>query len=292
MSSSDLVFLSEDKTPVTSTEIIARALEKDHKDVMALARKYKADLEEFGAASFKTNLVRRGSGARDQEKEIALLNEQQATLLITYMRNSEKVRKFKIALVKAFFEMREQLTDEKLFKYKEDVRKLRHLNGKSKLSNFEMSCVSDSVHVTAKALNKTAPEIFHLLYTRFHVPSYKCLNPEDVPEVLSWLGELAKGHKLSRKIHFTDAHRLALQFVADFGKLYSDRLAELEEALNNLRLVDLESERLKKFAGLVHSIRGEFALRKNALNDMCLMVSSIPLYRDRKEPIMKTGKTH
>ena len=114
MSNTSLVFMSEDQTiPVTTSEVIATALDKDHKDVLALAKKYQADLNEFGAASFKTNQVRRGSGARDQEKEIAILNEQQATLLITYMRNSDKVRKFKIALVKAFFEMREQIQEKK-----------------------------------------------------------------------------------------------------------------------------------------------------------------------------------
>ncbi|EHZ84787.1 phage protein [Streptococcus pneumoniae 8190-05] len=35
--------------------------------------------------------------------KIYRLNEQQATLLITYLRNTEPVRKFKMNLVKAFF---------------------------------------------------------------------------------------------------------------------------------------------------------------------------------------------
>ena len=106
MSNTSLVFMSEDQTiPVTTSEVIATALDKEHKDVLALAKKYQADLNEFGVASFKTNLQTRGNRNGTQEKEIVILNEQQATLLITYMRNSDKVRKFKIALVKAFFEM-------------------------------------------------------------------------------------------------------------------------------------------------------------------------------------------
>lgn len=40
---------------------------------------------------------------------IALLNEQQATLLVTYCKNTEVVRKFKVALVKAFYDMRQKL---------------------------------------------------------------------------------------------------------------------------------------------------------------------------------------
>ena len=114
MSNTSLVFMSEDQTiPVTTSEVIATALDKEHKDVLALAKKYEADLNEFGVASFKTNLQTRGNRNGTQEKEIAILNEQQATLLITYMRNSDKVRKFKIALVKAFFEMREQIQEKK-----------------------------------------------------------------------------------------------------------------------------------------------------------------------------------
>ena len=113
MSNTSLVFMSEDQTiPVTTSEVIATALDKEHKDVLALAKKYEADLNEFGSSSFKTKMITAGKGAQ-RDKEIAILNEQQATLLITYMRNSDKVRKFKIALVKAFFEMREQIQEKK-----------------------------------------------------------------------------------------------------------------------------------------------------------------------------------
>ena len=42
--------------------------------------------------------------------KIYRLNEQQATLLITYLKNTGPVRKFKMNLVKAFFEMREELS--------------------------------------------------------------------------------------------------------------------------------------------------------------------------------------
>jgi hypothetical protein len=41
------------------------------------------------------------------------LNEQQATLLMTYLRNSEKVRNFKKRLVKEFYRMREEILKSK-----------------------------------------------------------------------------------------------------------------------------------------------------------------------------------
>ncbi|MEI9550354.1 Rha family transcriptional regulator, partial [Enterobacter kobei] len=49
-----------------------------------------------------------------QKQEIALLNEQQTTLLITYMRNNEVVREFKKRLVYEFFTMRSALAKKKM----------------------------------------------------------------------------------------------------------------------------------------------------------------------------------
>ena len=40
-----------------------------------------------------------------QNRELAILNEQQATLLMTYMKNSDVVKQFKKRLVKAFYEL-------------------------------------------------------------------------------------------------------------------------------------------------------------------------------------------
>lgn len=44
-----------------------------------------------------------------QEKRTTRLNEQQSTLLLTYLRNTEQVRTFKKNLVRAFYEMARQL---------------------------------------------------------------------------------------------------------------------------------------------------------------------------------------
>lgn len=113
-----LVILAKDKdqnsVPVTTSEIIADALKKEHKDVILLLKKYIDDFKPFGLVSFKTKPIRSGKGGT-QKKEIAILNEHQATLLITYMRNNEKVRKFKVALVKAFYDMKESLSQPKQY---------------------------------------------------------------------------------------------------------------------------------------------------------------------------------
>lgn len=103
----NLVFLSKENIPLTTSEIIAKALNKRHHDVIELIRKYISQLDNFGRVAFKTTPFETKGGV--QRKEIAYLNEAQSTLLVTLMRNSEKVVKFKLALVKAFFEMRQQL---------------------------------------------------------------------------------------------------------------------------------------------------------------------------------------
>jgi len=107
--STSLVFLSKDKNiPVTSTELIAKYLKRDHHSILVLARNHKADLERFGSLEFEIQVGRKdnNSGAK---KEIILLNESQATLLITFMRNFPKVVEFKVALVDEFFRMKEVL---------------------------------------------------------------------------------------------------------------------------------------------------------------------------------------
>ncbi|WP_273430461.1 Rha family transcriptional regulator [Chitinibacter tainanensis] len=96
----------QDGNAVTTSLAIAEGTETQHKNVLELVRNYAADLEEFGPFAFETRKGRAlEQGGFAKATEIAVLNEQQSTLLLTYMRNSEIVRKFKKALVKAFFEL-------------------------------------------------------------------------------------------------------------------------------------------------------------------------------------------
>ena len=84
----------------TSTLAIAHGTANEHASVIQQVRKYRADLKEFGEVRFEIE-----PGYHNAPVEFALLNEQQATLLMTYMRNSDIVRDFKKRLVKAFWEL-------------------------------------------------------------------------------------------------------------------------------------------------------------------------------------------
>lgn len=93
--------------PVTTSLAIADGVGNKHATVIRLVRDNVLDFEEFGRVGFEIRPFQTNGGT--QHREIAILNEQQATLLLTYMRNNETVKEFKKRLVKAFFEMRDQL---------------------------------------------------------------------------------------------------------------------------------------------------------------------------------------
>lgn len=95
-------------TLTVSSEAIAEGSGVDHRAVLQLIGNNIADFEDFGLVAFQMRPRSEGQhGGGD--KRVALLNEQQATLLMTFQRNTDQVRKFKKALVKAFFEMARRL---------------------------------------------------------------------------------------------------------------------------------------------------------------------------------------
>lgn len=96
----------------TTSLAIAEGTDVQHKNIMDMVRTYLADLGEFGEVAFQSRLNPQGSPT-----EYAVLNEQQATLLMTYMRNSDIVRRFKIRLVKDFSEMVKSIGDNRLINF-------------------------------------------------------------------------------------------------------------------------------------------------------------------------------
>ncbi len=91
-----------------STIVIARGVEQQHASIIKLLRKHIQDLEAFGHVDFKSEVVNRRQGGGSL-REYAMLNEHQASLLIAFMRNSPRVVAFKVALIREFFRMRDEL---------------------------------------------------------------------------------------------------------------------------------------------------------------------------------------
>lgn len=97
------IVIIKDGADVASTAVIAAGTENEHASVIALVRKYQADFEEFGRVRFEIEPFETAGGT--QSREVALLDEPQATLLLTFMRNTEIVRTFKKKLVREFWEL-------------------------------------------------------------------------------------------------------------------------------------------------------------------------------------------
>lgn len=90
----------------TNSKIIAEGTGNQHHAVREIIKKYKSDIEDFGNLSI---LNEESTGGRPME--VFLLNEEQATFVITLLRNSKVVVKFKKELVRQFYAMRRFLIE-------------------------------------------------------------------------------------------------------------------------------------------------------------------------------------
>lgn len=117
----NIVYMDGKKEPYTTNEIIAECAEIERISVRKLIENHKEDLEVFGILSFEMTKINDGRG---RPRKIYHLNEQQATLLITYLDNTKPVREFKKNLVSAFFEMRDELTKIRIERASERPKRL------------------------------------------------------------------------------------------------------------------------------------------------------------------------
>lgn len=91
----------------TNSKVVAEGTSNQHESVVAIIRKYENDILDFGEIEF-SDLK---SGKRGQPERVYYLNEEQATFVITLLRNSKIVVKFKKELVRQFYAMRRFLIE-------------------------------------------------------------------------------------------------------------------------------------------------------------------------------------
>lgn len=89
----------------TTSDVIAKYAQVEPRAVRQLIRQYASDLEEFGFSTFEMSKL----PGRGRPHKIYHLNEEQATLLITYLGNTAPVRAFKKELVHQFYSMKQEL---------------------------------------------------------------------------------------------------------------------------------------------------------------------------------------
>ena len=127
----ELVYMDGKKEPYTTSAIIAECAGIKHHAIQEHIRKQIGRLEQFGKVSFKMRPLQSGQQAKDY-----ILNEQQATLLITFLKNTEQVANFKTNLVKAFFEMRDELSK---FRMQRTLEKPKRKTLHDSIENWEQA---------------------------------------------------------------------------------------------------------------------------------------------------------
>lgn len=144
----DFTLATVKEEPRADTRLLAQHLGNQHKNVFELVKNYRADFEQFGILRFQTGEIQ----GRGQPEKFALLNEDQAYLLLTYSRNTAKVRALKVKMVAAFRDARRAA----------EVRQVEYLPANRALHDAIAAKAAGSanerwLHINAnKALNKLA----------------------------------------------------------------------------------------------------------------------------------------
>ncbi|MEI7870110.1 MAG: Rha family transcriptional regulator [Candidatus Methylumidiphilus sp.] len=112
MNTQNLVELKPVKgEPRVDSRLIARELGNQHESMIRLIDDYRSDFEEFGVVRFQTQKPQanefpdfksensQAKAKRGRPERFALLNEDQAYLLLTYARNTPEARRLKLNLV-------------------------------------------------------------------------------------------------------------------------------------------------------------------------------------------------
>jgi phage regulator Rha-like protein len=94
-----------DNIPVVSTLDMCGPLGVEHHAIVQLVKKYELQLKEIGPVAFQMRVGTRGG----TPISFCYLDEEQATFLITLMKNSEPVVKFKYRLSREFHRMKKEI---------------------------------------------------------------------------------------------------------------------------------------------------------------------------------------
>ncbi len=136
----ELVFLEPNKidaVPFTTSEVIAEFAGVKHHAIQQLITKHETDFKEFGQVAFEMRAVTYSRGTNYEK--IFHLNEEQATLLMTYLKNTEQVRAFKKELVRQFYAMRRELVQRQ-------VNRAKLLPSRRDMTDAIRDCIPESPH--------------------------------------------------------------------------------------------------------------------------------------------------
>ena len=152
----ELVYIKRNDA-FTDSLTIAEATENQHNSVVRLIKKQRAQLEKFGDVKFMDLKSKNPNGGRPVK--VCLLNEPQATLLISFLDNSDIVVDFKTELVRQFYMMRKILAEKQTTEWIE-VRQ------QGKLVRKDETNVIKQLVEYAKDQGSEHAEMLYLTYTK------------------------------------------------------------------------------------------------------------------------------
>jgi len=156
-----LVFTGKKDEVYTTSEIIAEHAQVQHHTITRLIQQHENDFNDFGRVRFEID-TRNTKGGK-QNVKVYCLNEQQATLLMTYLRNNDAVRAFKKELVRQFYAMREILWNQRMERQAESWQAAR-VEGK-KTRRLETDAIKAFVEY-AKAHVSKNPDKYYTNFTK------------------------------------------------------------------------------------------------------------------------------
>ena len=94
-----LSIVTKDVPRIDSREL-AKNMHRPHQSLFELIKEHQNDFNEFGKVRFETEAL--AESKTKQKERFALLTEDQALLVLSYSRNTDRVRELKVKMIKAF----------------------------------------------------------------------------------------------------------------------------------------------------------------------------------------------
>jgi len=142
----------------TDSLIIAEGAEIEHESVMRMIEKYKSKLNMLGKIKFSDLKSDNPLGGRPIK--IAQLNEQQATFLLTLLRNTEPVVDFKFKLTQEFYRMRKFILERQTAQWQQS-----RLTGKQ-VRRDETDIILEKLIPHAEAQGSKNAEKLYMVYSK------------------------------------------------------------------------------------------------------------------------------
>ncbi|HJE40441.1 MAG TPA: Rha family transcriptional regulator [Limosilactobacillus reuteri] len=119
--------------PYTTSDIIAEYSGNSHHAIKCLIENHLTEISKLGKTSFEMTKLKQGKG---RKAKVYHLNEQQATFLITLLKNTPNVVAFKFELTRQFYATRKELQERHSLRL-EDKSKRKTLTDAIKEWNFK-----------------------------------------------------------------------------------------------------------------------------------------------------------